>query len=136
MKVDYPEFDFSQVLHPHPHDSPTALEAWISVRDCGWATRKAKQAYRILYERGPLTLLELEHASALEDGREPKGRSESTIVRRLYDLRDNGLARTGGTRMCAVKGKPLVTWEVTNKLAPEEKISRPICPCCHQTIVK
>lgn len=119
-------------LHSHPYIGPTSQEAWESVRNCGWATRAAKQAYRILYERGPLTLLELEHAAAEENNRVPKGRSESTIIRRLSDLRDNGLAEpTGQTRMCAIKRKPLVTWHVTNKLAPDTKLERKKhCPHC------
>lgn len=125
-------------LHEHPWKNETSLAAWESVRDCGWASAKAKQAYKLLYDHGAMTLLELEHMSARVDGRTPRGRSESTVIRRLSDLRDNGLARpTGFTKICSVTGKEAVTWMVTNALAPAEKfvfVRR--CPHCGKEILK
>lgn len=120
-------------MHRHPWQRETSLEAWESVRSCGWATKKMKQAYEILYRNGPMTLLELEHQSALEDHRRPRGRSESTVIRRLYDLRDNGLAQISiVVRKCAISGKKAVTWDVTVNSAPQERVIKPttICPNC------
>ncbi len=123
-------------LPEHPFDCDTSEAAWRSVDACGWASAKAKQAYRLLYHHGPMTILELEHMSAKEDGRVAKGRSESTVIRRLSDLRQNRLAGlTGQTKICSVTRKNSVTWMVTNELAPAEKfklIKR--CPHCGQEL--
>lgn len=121
-------------LHPHPYQRHTSKEAWESVLSSGWATKMAKLAYTILYEHGPLTLLELEHEAAHQLHHAPKGRSESTVIRRLYDLRDNGLtAITPLVRKCNISGKNAVTWDVTNTIAPTEKVEvKEIiqCPRC------
>jgi hypothetical protein len=123
-------------LPEHPYKDETSMEAWLSVKNCGWASAKAKQAYRMLYDRGPMTLLELEHASAREDGRIPKGRSESTIVRRLFDLQRNGLVRrTEYTKLCPITRKSSVVYAVTGNLAPETKfVSVDVCPHCGMVI--
>jgi hypothetical protein len=125
-------FDFN--FHSHPYQRSTSKEAWDSVLGSGWATRMTKLAYSILYEYGPLTLLELEHEAAHQLHHVPKGRSESTVIRRLYDLRDNGLAMvTPIVRTCNISSKNAVTWDVTNALAPEEKMEvKEIiqCPIC------
>jgi hypothetical protein len=114
------EFTF----HPHPWQRSTSKEAWDSVLTSGWASKMAKMAYSILYEYGPLTLLELEHEAARQLHHVPKGRSESTVIRRLYDLRDNGLVfLTPFVRKCNVSGKKAVTWDVTNALAPKERLT-------------
>lgn len=129
---------FEIEFHPHPWQRKTSLEAWEAVKSCGWATKKAKQAYQILFHHGPLTLLELEHHSALLDGRTPRGRSESTIIRRLYDLRDNGLVETTSeTRVCQVSKKNAVTWDVTGSMPPEHKrLPDNVCSLCGHVIRK
>jgi hypothetical protein len=116
-------------FHHHPWQRQTSKEAWESVLQSGWANKMAKMAYTILYEQGPCTLLELEHEAANRLHHVPKGRSESTVIRRLYDLRDNGLAViTTLVRPCAISGKRAVTWDVTDSLAPDVKIN--VCPKC------
>jgi hypothetical protein len=120
-------------MHRHPWQRQTSFDAWQTVQACGWATKKMKQAYSLLYFNGPLTLLELERASAIEDHRHPRGRSESTVIRRLYDLRDNGLTQiTTLVRKCGVSGKNAVTWDVTESKAPKERKTKPpvVCPKC------
>lgn len=105
----------------------TSVEAWQSVMACGWAMEAARLSYAALYESGPLTLLELERAVASKQHRPPVGRSESTAVRRLYDLRDAGLVRcTEQYRVCAVSRKKAVTWDVTLALAPSSKPEKKI----------
>lgn len=105
-----------------PEVRRTSIEAWQSVMACGWAAEVAKLAYTALYESGPLTLLELEREVARTQKRLPVGRSESTAVRRLYDLRDAGLVRcTNEYRACHVSLKKSVTWDVTDALAPAIK---------------
>jgi|SRR5215471_1212866 len=134
------EFSFDGnewAMHKHPWQRQTSKDAWESVKACGWATKKMKQAYGLLYELGPLTLLELEHESARRDYRVARGRSESTVIRRLYDLRDNGLAQvTTLVRKCEVSKKLAVTWDVTSGLAPTERRAKPplICPRCGYAI--
>jgi hypothetical protein len=123
-------------MHHHPWQRQTSFDAWQTVQACGWATKKMKQAYSLLYHSGPLTLLELERDSAIEDHRRPRGRSESTVIRRLYDLRDNGLAQiTPLVRKCEVNGKNSVTWDVTGNKAPKEKKTKApvVCPKCGHT---
>ena len=123
-------------LHSHPWQRQTSKEAWDSVLRSGWASDMAKMAYTVLYEHGPCTLLELEHESAHRLHHSPKGRSESTVIRRLYDLRDNGLAViTTLVRPCVISRKNAVTWDVTDSLAPKEKIKVELvssvkCPSC------
>ena len=132
------DFVFDQLqMHEHPWQRQTSLEAWNSVFSSGWATKKMKSAYDILFRSGPLTLLELEHQSAAEDGRRARGRSESTVIRRLYDLRDNALVYvTPLVRECAISGKRAVTWDVTLNLSPKERIQKQIqrCPKCGEII--
>lgn len=111
-------------LHDHPYQRETSEAAWRSVEASGWASKCAKQAYRLLYHHGPLTLDEVELMAAEEDNRNPRGRSESTIVRRLYDLRDNGLAGVAGVRECGVTRNDRVTWDVTAHLCPEERVKK------------
>ena len=118
-------------LHPHPYQRETSELAWYSVMNSGWAVKCAKQGYALLYEHGPLTLLELEHRAAEQDGRVPKGRSESTVIRRLYDLRDAGVVRPGLTRVCEISGKKALTWDVTTEMCPPEKVKKKsTCPDC------
>ena len=120
-------------LSDHPYKNSTSEAAWVSVRDSGWASAKAKQAYQVLYEMGPLTLLELEHECARRDGRAAKGRSESTVIRRLSDLRHNGLAElTSEIRWCQINRKQSVTWRVTASLCPPIKLEKPRCHSCGQ----
>ncbi len=125
--------DFGELFdsfHPHPYQRNTSKEAWDSVLNSGWASKMAKLAYCVLYEKGPLTLLELEHEAAKQSSLAPVGRSESTVIRRLYDLRDNGLVSLSITRRCNISGKNAVTWDVTSSVAPPEKMERAKCPYC------
>jgi hypothetical protein len=92
--------------------------------------KQLKMAYEITYRHGPLTMHMIEwHCAQLEDR---PIKLWSTPIRRMYDLRDNGLVKlTGETIMCPVSKKNCVTWDVTANTCPETKVTPvKLCPHC------
>jgi hypothetical protein len=83
-----------------------------------------KRVYQILYDHGPLTLRELDAKGSEQTQIKPRGRSESTFVRRLYDLKANGLVDVAGERLCSVTDKEATTYDVTSNLCPEKRVVR------------
>lgn len=88
----------------------TSQEAYDAVMASEELGPTQKQAYRILFERGPLTGKELNALSG-SDG----------FHKRLSELRDSGIVDEVEIRLCTVTGFKAYTWDVNRNL-PRDRI--------------
>ncbi len=92
------------------HTSEAAFER---LRVSGVLKTRRGQAYATLYERGPLTGMELERFSGVPG-----------MWKRLSELKALGLAAEVGERACSVTGQPAILWDVTDHLLEDSDYER------------
>ena len=84
----------------------TSREALAYIESSGILGKRRTQAYRFLFDHGPMTANELsQHAGNL-----------SGLWKRLSELRSMGMVREMGERKCAITGRQAILWDVTEKL--------------------
>jgi len=116
------------MLHPHPWRTEASRRAWESVKASGWAAKSMKAVYDVLYEKGPLTLREIDRDGSRALGKTPKSSKtqdasrKSTSVRAYYELKRHGLAtKLDRKRVCTISEEVEPLYDVTEGLCPTER---------------
>ena len=78
----------------------------------GLLSARRWEAYKILYEFGPMTSNEIFEKAKLHGN--PNYRHNTNA--RMTELRDLGVAAELGTRKCSVTGNMVILWDVTTAL--------------------
>ena len=104
----------------------TSLAAYHSVMNDGIVARMQRAAYELLYNHGPLTGREIDRIK----------NDCPDFHKRLPELRDAGLAREVGTRICQVTGRVVIAWDVTSAMpVPAIRVRAPTkikwSACCN-----
>lgn len=91
----------------------TSSEAYRQIKVEGLLSKMKWEAYNILFQHGPMTASEL-----LKKARETYGQKSlrDNYQKRLGELRDVGVVSEVRTRACAVTGRNVIEWDVTDRL--------------------
>lgn len=93
----------------------TSLAAYRAIVDNGWLGRAQEAVYVCLYHYGPLTAQEVFKRLGMETNQSG----------RFTELRDMGLIKEAGERVCTVTARSVIEWDVTSStsITPVRKIS-------------
>lgn len=108
----------------------TSIEAYNKIKDNGLLSKRRFQVYDILFEFGPMTanecFLKMKEYYAVMGVI-----TNSNTTTRLGELRDLGVARELGKRICSVSGNKVILWDVTDGLPVKfEKATKVLCSAC------
>lgn len=101
----------------------TSIEAYRHLVESGGLAKKTAQVYAALYEFGPSTAGEL--ACALEGGVDGRRRavlskgSSTNVSAYLNGLRERGVVRELGKKVCDITGREVIEWDVTSQIYPD-----------------
>lgn len=91
----------------------TSIEAYREVMTSGLLGERQKQAYEVLFQRGPLTGNELSKLMELPGQ-----------WKRCSELKKRGLATEVGERECRVTGRNCIVWDVTANPPHKAEVER------------
>lgn len=98
----------------------TSIETYHQIKAEGLLGRWHWIVYNTVYKYGPMT-----SAEAFRKIHHLMGERSITQSRaRFTELRDKGLLRETGTRICTVTGRNVIEWETTNNL-PRKRVNKP-----------
>jgi hypothetical protein len=105
------------------HIRQTSIEVYRQMEREGLLSERRWEAYKILYEYGPMTSNEIFEKARLHGN--PNYRHNTNA--RMTELRDLGVAVEVGTRECSVTGRTVILWDVTDQLPsrPEKREATP-----------
>ena len=89
----------------------TSIDAFNAVVASGAIGKLQKEAYRVLYNEGPLTGQELARQAKI-----------AGLWKRLSELKDSGVIQEVGKRHCTVTGRMALVWDVTQG-EPKARVS-------------
>ena len=92
----------------------TSIETYYAIRDQGLLSRMRFLVYQCLFHHGPLTAQETFKRLRLE----------SNQSGRFTEMRDIGVIEELGERKCAVTGRNVIVWDVTDVLPLEAPSDR------------
>lgn len=93
----------------------TSIEAYRQITDEGLLTDMGLKVYAALFNHGPATANEL-RAAAAAVAADDKSSLDKSLHKRLPELRDRGVARETGRRVCKISGRTCIEWDVTDGL--------------------
>jgi hypothetical protein len=103
----------------------TSIEAYRRIEAEGLLSRKRWEVYSALFEYGPATGMEL------LERMNRRSKVDSQVRARLNELREMGLAREVGRRVCSVTNQTVILWDVTDAMPhPVRKVHEVPCPVC------
>jgi hypothetical protein len=95
----------------------TSAAAYRYITSTGVISERRRQFYVVLYKHGPLTggecLEKIEH----EFGYRPYSSSHG----RLTELRDRGVVKECGRRVCTLTNQEVILWDVTDSMPIDPK---------------
>lgn len=104
----------------------TSIEAFNKIRDEGLLSNRRMQVYTVLFENGPLTGNEV--FELLKNEYNIQFKNAPSIVSRLGELRNMGVVKEVGKKLCSISGMTVILWDVTKNLPV--KFDRPTCYTC------
>jgi len=107
----------------------TSIEALQQIRESGVLSKRRFEVYVSLFEYGPCSATELFYK--MNKLRNP---SHSNVTTRLGELREMGVVKEIGTKICTITEKKVIEWDVTANLPIKfEKSKEHKCPTCKGT---
>ena len=91
----------------------TSMEVFKQIRDGGLLSRMRLETYQLLFDHGPMTAGELYTKARSELGNDSL---RDNHQKRLPELRDMGVVKEIGTKLCAATGQNVILWDVTENL--------------------
>jgi hypothetical protein len=108
--------ELADVPAAHRHDPPGSHEAAHAITTSGHRQRQLDRVYSLVLEFPGRTAGELAAESAVQALRAERDSYDAYQVRRrLYDLKELGLALRGATRRCEAVGTTQSTWWPSNR---------------------
>lgn len=102
------------------------METYQAIRDSGLLSRRRWQVYYVLYMYGPMTGGEV--FRAYQDTFGINAPTNSNVTTRLGELRESGVVKELGTKICDVSGQNVILWATTDnlpkKLVKEDRVKR------------
>jgi len=103
----------AQVYNPWPMNvRDTSREIYFRIKEDGTLSKKRWELYDIIYKHGPMTGNEaFQHTQlfTLQGYRH-------NVYSRLGELREMGVIKEVGTRVCSVTNELVILWDVTSNL--------------------
>ena len=93
----------------------TSIRVYREIERNGLLSRRRWEVYKILFEHGPLTAIEVISRSGSLGG------IRNGMGSRLSELRSVGAVYEVGTRRCSVTGHNVILWDVTDRLPLKAK---------------
>ena len=108
----------------------TSIEAYQTIKQEGLLSRARLEVYLALFSMGPCTAGEL-FIKRVSAHKLVKG----SVCARLTELRQIGVVKEVGEKICEATGQNVILWDVTSKL-PKKLIKNPAQTClmCGQKV--
>lgn len=97
----------------------TSIQAYRQIQAEGLLSERRFEAYKFIYEHGPLTANEMMYKA-----KELRMRTHihmESLSKRLSELRDLGVIQEIGTKKCSISGRECIVWDVTSNLPVKPK---------------
>jgi Fe2+ or Zn2+ uptake regulation protein len=101
----------------------TSIDVYHKIEEEGLLSRLRFQVYSVLFHHGPMTAMEV--CEKLKELKMPV--KQVSVSPRMSELRDRGVVKECGEKLCAVTQHNSILWDVTNKLPAgpvEDEISK------------
>ena len=92
----------------------TSIEAYHKIKEEGLLSKRRLEVYEILYWFGPLSANEV--FFKMSKGNMGPVNAASNSAARFSELRDRGVIRESGTKICSITKMNVIQWDVTSKL--------------------
>jgi len=92
----------------------TSIEAYKNLVLSGLLSERRREVYQTVYKFGPMTSGE---AFSYINRNRPIGNLTQSRAR-FTELREMGLLKEMGTRICSVSGMTTILWDVTSRVSP------------------
>lgn len=92
----------------------TSIEAYNHLKETGVLSKRRFQVYHEVFRNGPIT------AGEVFKYGDSHNVVKGSVCARLTELREMGLVKEVGERICRLTGKTAILWDVTSRMNPLE----------------